>query len=114
MHSDRKSSLAKNITSFPILAIILPLLSITWAGSLAQPLMSSTQWDTKSAIRSSNLKIVASIKKGETKQSLIVAISLKNISHKEISFRDTDVLIDYSVVVKDRNGNVLAPSEVGR
>jgi len=39
---------------------------------------------------------------------------LKNISHKEISFRDTDVLIDYSFVVKDRESNVLPPSEKGR
>ena len=113
MHSEKKISLAKRITSFSTLAVMLPLVTFTWAGFPAQALLSSTQWDTKSA-RSKNLKIIASIKKGETRQSLIVEISLKNISHREISFRNTDVLIDYSFVVKDREGNVLKPSERGR
>jgi hypothetical protein len=113
MDSDRKISLAKIITSFSTLAVVLPLVTITWAGAIAQPLVRSTQRDTESA-RSRNLKIIASIKKGETRQSLIVEISLKNISNKEISFRNTDVLIDYSFMVKDREGSVLRPSEVGR
>src|SRR2546430_220821 len=112
MHSDKRVSLAKRIISLSMLAIILPLASISFGGSPACcPFLSSTQWDMKSAIRSRNLKIVASIKKGETKRSLILEISLKNISHKEISFRDANVLFDYSFVVKDREGKVLSPSE---
>jgi hypothetical protein len=114
MRFDRRISLAKRITSFSTLAVILSLGSKTGAGSPAQPLLSLTQWDTKSTIRSRSLKIITSIKKGETKQSLILEISLKNISHKEISFRDTYVLNDYSFVVKDRDGNVVPPSEEGR
>lgn len=114
MHSDKRISLAKRIISLSTLAMILPLASISFGGSPDCPFLSSTQWDTKSTIRSRNLKLIASIKKGETKQSLILEISLKNISHKEISFRDANVLIDYSFVVKDREGNALAPSEVGR
>jgi len=106
-------ALVKSITNFSALAVVLPLVTITWAGAFAQPLVRSTQRDTESA-GSRNLKIIASIKKGETRQSLIVEISLKNISNKEISFRNTDVLIDYSFMVKDREGNVLTPSEVGR
>src|SRR5258708_7637984 len=78
-----------------------PPVSISFGGSPVCHFLSSTQWDTKSAIRSTNLKIIASIKKGETKQSLILEISLKNISHKEISFRDANVLIDYSFAIKD-------------
>jgi hypothetical protein len=113
MDSDRKISLARIITSFSTLAVVLPLVTITWAGALAQPLVRSTQRNTESA-RSRNLKIIASIKKGETKQSLILEISMKNISRKEISFREANVLIDYSFVVKDGEGKVLPPSEGGR
>src|SRR2546430_12915230 len=113
MDSDRKISLAKIITSFSTLAVVLPLVTIIWAGAIAQPLVRSTQRDTESA-RSRKLKIMASIKKGETRQSLIVEISLKNISNKEIRLRNTNVLIDYSFMVKDREGNVLTRSELGR
>ena len=103
----------KSITNFSALAVVPPLVTITWAGAIAQPLVRSTQRDTESA-RSRILKIIASIKKGETRQSLIVEISLKNISHKEISFRDANVLIDYSFAVKDGEGKALPPSERGR
>src|SRR5258706_12709542 len=114
MHCDKRMSLAKRITSFSTLAMILPLASISFGGSPVCPFLSSTQWDTKSTVRSKNLKIIASIKEGETKQSLILEISLKNISHKEISFRDANVLIDYSFAVKDGEGKALPPSERGR
>ncbi len=114
MHCDKRMSLAKRITSFSTLAMILPLASISFGGSPVCPFLSSTQWDTKSTVRSKNLKIIASIKEGETKQSLILEISLKNISHKEISFRDANVLIDYSFAVKDGEGKALPPSESGR
>src|SRR6266403_4962834 len=114
MDSARNISLVKSITSFSTLAVVLPLVTITWAGAIAQPLVRSTQWDTKSTVRSKNLKIIASIKEGETKQSLILEISLKNISHKEISFRDANVLIDCSFAVKDGEGKALPPSERGR
>jgi len=107
-------SLAKRITSFSTLAMILPLASISFGGSPVCPFLSSTQWDTKSTVRSRNLKIIAAIQKGETKGSVVVEISLKNISQKEISFRDTYVLNDYSFVVKSRDGNVVPPSEGGR
>jgi len=103
----------KRFTKFSTLAVILPLVPISWAGASAQPLLSSTQFDKKSAIRSRNLKIIASIKTGEAKKALNLEI-LKNVSHKKISFRDTDVLIDYSFVVKDRESNVLPRSEQGR
>jgi len=87
---------------------------IICADAPAQALLSSIQLDAKSAIRSRNLRIVAAVKKGEAKQSLIVEISLKNISHTEISFRDTYVLNDYSFVVKNQAGNMVPPSEEGR
>ena len=114
MHSDKRISLAKRIISLSTLVMILPLASISFGGSPACPFLSSTQWDMKSTIRSRNLKIVASIKKAATKQSLILEISLRNVSHKEISFRDTHVLNDYSFVVKGRDGKSLSPSEEGR
>lgn len=113
MNSDKRISLTKRIISLSTLAIILPLASISFGDSPACPFSSSTQWDKKSTMRSRNLKIVASIKKGETKQSLILEIALKNISPKEISFRDTNVLFDYSFVVKDGEGKVLSPSAGG-
>jgi len=93
--------------------MILQLASLSFGDSPACPLFSSAQWDKKSTIRSRNLKIVASIKKGEIKQSLILEISLKNISKKEISFRETNVLLDYSFVVKDGEGKVQPPSAGG-
>jgi hypothetical protein len=114
MHSDRKISLAKRITNCSTLAVICSLVPITWAVAPAQPLLSWTQLNAKPVMKSRNLKIIASVRKGEAKQSLILDISLENISHKEISFRDTNVLIDYSFVIKDRKGKVLPPSEGGR
>ena len=114
MHPNRNISLVKRFTKFSTLAVILPLVPISWAGPAVQPFLSSTQLDMRSAIKSRNLKIIASTKTGETRHSLILEIWLKNISQKEISFGETNVLIDYSFVVKDRRGNVLAPSEEGR
>src|SRR6267143_3609669 len=103
-----------SVENFSTLVVVVLLVAITWASASTQPLLSSTQLDMRSAIKSRNLKIIASTKTGETKHSLILEIWLKNISHKEISFGETNVLIDYSFVVKDRRGNVLAPSEEGR
>lgn len=98
-----------------LLRSALLFLTMICAGvGAAQPFLYSAQFRKGSPIRSKNLEIVAAIKKGENKGSLILDIALKNISRKEISFRDTYVLNDYSFVVKDREGNVLPPSEVGR
>jgi len=113
MHTDRKISLAKRITNFSTLVVILSLVTITSARAPAHPLLSSTQLDSKVPIRSRTFQIVASISAGETRQN-ILQISLKNISHKEIRFRETDVLNDYLLYVKDREGNLLTPSEKGK
>src|SRR5258706_7073659 len=114
MHSFRKNSLTRQSRNCWITAVILLLVAISWTEAPAQSLLGSNQLDMKSVIGSRNLKIIAAIKKGETKGSVVVEISLKNISQKEISFRDTYVLNDYSFVVKSRDGNVVPPSEGGR
>lgn len=113
MNSDKRT-FAKRIISLSTLAMILQLASVSFGGSPACPFFSSTQWDKKSTVRSRNLKIVASIKKGETKQTLIIEIAVTNISHKEIRFRETNVLLDYSFLVKDGEGKVVPPSEGGK
>ena len=103
MHSFRKNSLTKQIRNFWITAVILLPVAISWAEAPAQSLLGSNQLDMKSVIGSRNLKIIAAIKKGETKGSVVVEISLKNISQKEISFRDT-YLATTSLMSNDRRG----------
>lgn len=114
MRSDRKNFLMKKIACSWSLVVILLFTMIISAGASAEAVLNSTQLDKKSATRSRKLKIIATIKKGETKGSLLIEISLKNISRKEISFRDTSVLNDYSLVVRDREGNIMPLSKEGR
>jgi len=69
---------------------------------------------SKSLIPSKNLRIEAVVKEGETKGSLILEWSLKNISRKDIYFRDTYVLRDYKFTIRDLDGHIVSPTAEGQ
>jgi len=58
--------------------------------------------------------MVATAKKGETAHSLVLEWSLKNISVRDVNFRDTHILRDYSIVITDREGYPLRATEEGQ
>jgi hypothetical protein len=64
--------------------------------------------------KSKRLQMVATIKNGETKSSLILEWAFKNISPRDISFRDTHVLRDYSLIVTDQAGHQIKPTKKGQ
>jgi hypothetical protein len=68
----------------------------------------------ESVMSSNRVEILATLKRGELKGSLILTWSLKNVSQKDVVFRDTQVLRDYSIFVKDQRGQLLSPTEKGK
>lgn len=67
----------------------------------------------ESVMKSNRIQIIAAVK-GVLKSSLILQWSLKNVSPKDVVFRDTHVLRDYSIFVKDQRGKLLSPTEKGQ
>jgi isopentenyldiphosphate isomerase len=65
-------------------------------------------------MKSNRIQIIAAVKRGELKGSLFLKWSLKNVSPKDVVFRDTHVLRDYSIFVKDQRGKLLSPTEKGQ
>ncbi len=84
----------KSLREFMVLLVLLVLI-----GSQASTQWASSQSVGRSFILSKNLRITAVIKKGETKGSLILEWSFRNISRKDIHFRDTYVLRDYKFTI---------------
>src|SRR5438034_3857603 len=82
--------------------------------SAAQVQSSASLPNRQELTKSKRLKIVATVKKGVSKDSLILDWSVRNVSRKDVSFRDTYVLRDYSFVVKDQKGAIVEPTKEGR
>lgn len=96
-------------------AFLVPLALMLTFGILEfTPRIFAQIGSTAVPVPSKSLRIRAAVKKGEIKGSLILEWSLKNISRKNITFRDTYVLHDYSFVVTDREGRNVQPTEAGR
>lgn len=68
----------------------------------------------QSMATSQKLQIRAVLTKDETKGVLLLEWSLKNISKKDVAIRDTNVLHDYSFLIKDHRGNIVRPTEAGQ
>jgi len=99
----------KSHREFMVLLVLLVLI-----GSQASTQWASSQSVGRSFIPSKNLRITAVIKKGETKGSLILEWSFRNISRKDIHFRDTYVLRDYKFVITEPDGHIVSPTAEGQ
>ena len=92
--------------------VLIPLLAVV--GLQQCPQRAVAQSASTAFVPSKKLRISALIKKGETKDSLILEWSLKNISRKNADFRDTYVLRDYKFTIRDSEGHIIAPTPAGQ
>jgi hypothetical protein len=68
----------------------------------------------QSVTKSKRLRMLASTRKGETEHSLVLEWYLKNVSREDVNFRDTHILRDYSIIITDREGHPVQPTEKGQ
>src|SRR5258706_794150 len=60
------------------------------------------------------LAIVATLNQHAPNGAIILKWSLKNVSRKEIKFRDTNIFLDYKICVKNRNNDQVRLTEKGQ